>query len=85
MREAGVPSTGKLQCFRGCARPTGVVIVALLQVPRNALREQSEGPRQGGSKKSAAKGIIKTGARKPRPDQTRSGAYLGRDARLRQR
>jgi hypothetical protein len=38
--------------------PPGVVILALPEIPRSAEREQSEGPRQEGVLKSAAKGII---------------------------
>ena len=50
-----------------CARPPGVVMVAPSEVPRNALREQSEGRAMVWRPKSAAKGSIKAGARKPRP------------------
>jgi hypothetical protein len=68
MREAGAPSTeGLLACCPRCARPPGVVMFAPSEVPCNAERAQSEGPRPGGVPKSAAKGQYKTGARKLRP------------------
>ena len=56
-RLVGVPSTGEC-AFRGVRDPPGVVILALPEIPRNAEREQSEGPRQEGVLKGAAKGII---------------------------
>ena len=48
MIEAGAPSTGKsLACVtKSCARPTGVVMVAPPEVPRNVERAQCERPRQ---------------------------------------
>jgi hypothetical protein len=45
--------------------PRGVVMLAPSTLVRNA-GAQSERPRQGGCSKSAAKGSIKAGARKPR-------------------
>ena len=44
MIEAGAPSTEEVAIlWERCARPTGVVMVALPEVPRNAERTHSEG------------------------------------------
>src|SRR5215208_929850 len=56
MIEAGAPSTGGW----GVPAPPGVVMVAPLEVPRNAERAQSERPRQR-ARESAARGIIEAG------------------------
>src|SRR5215212_1916762 len=56
MIEAGAPSTGGWVV----PAPPGVVMVAPLEVPRNAERAQSERPRQRAGD-SAARGIIEAG------------------------
>jgi hypothetical protein len=62
MIEAGAPSTGQLQSALGVVpAPPGVVMLALPEVPRNAERAKSEGPRQRRGK-SAAQGVIEAGA-----------------------
>ena len=40
MREAGVPSTGMLYrpVYKGVPAPPGTVMVALVEIPRNAQR-----------------------------------------------
>src|SRR5215211_6152877 len=45
MREPGVTSTGVVPgyCSSNCARPTGVIMVAPPEVPRNAERAQCAG------------------------------------------
>jgi hypothetical protein len=69
MIDAGVPSTKELNLYsRKCARPTGVVMVALPEVPRNASRAQSEGRAPRGAPKSAAEGHYRgRGPAEPRP------------------
>ena len=52
MREAGEPSTGEVAVSSKCARPTGVVMFAPPEVPRNAERAQSEGHAPEGSPKA---------------------------------
>jgi hypothetical protein len=56
-----------LHALRGVVRaPPRVVMVALPRVPRNASRAQCEDRAREGFQKSAARGIIEAGARKPR-------------------
>jgi hypothetical protein len=62
MIEAGAPRTvGVVPVSRRCTRPTGVVMVSPPEVPRNAERAQSEGPRRGGVPESAAEDSIEAG------------------------
>ena len=62
MIEAGAPSTGGyVACSYGVPAPPGVVMVSPPEVPRNAERGQSEGPRQVRQVPSAAEGIIRAG------------------------
>jgi hypothetical protein len=79
MIEAGGPSTSEFQeCHRGVPAPPGIVMVAPPTAPRNAERAQCEAKAkaalQRDGKERAAKGIIKAGARKPRPDWPRPPA-----------
>ena len=65
MREAGGAGTEDVVgCRPEGARPTGTVMVASQSISRNLGRAQSEGPRQGVDRPSAAKGSIKAGAPK---------------------
>ena len=69
MIEAGAPSTSELQacCPKRCARHTegsyGLIVRDPTQRAEDAKRRAA--PQDDGA--SAAKGIIKAGARKPRP------------------
>jgi hypothetical protein len=73
MIEAGEPSTGP---FRdrdiGCARPTGVVMVALPEAPRNAERAQREGPRYKGLEQVARPRAVE------RPEPLSAPALVGK-------
>src|SRR5215218_11155725 len=62
----------KLYLYGVVRVPPGVVMVSPLGVQRNASRAQCEGRAREGYPKSAARGIIKAGARKPRLDKRRA-------------
>src|SRR5215218_864481 len=59
MREAGGPSTGEVAVSSKCARPTGVVMVAPPEVPRNA---KAALPKEGGESAANDMSIIRAGA-----------------------
>src|SRR5215207_6417547 len=73
--EAGAPSTGGWVV----PAPPGVVMVAPLEVPRNAESVRSERPRWKWGSKSAARGIIEAGVlRGSGPEQRRYSSLASR-------
>src|SRR5215208_263889 len=79
MIEAGAPSTGG----RVVPAPPGVVMVAPLEVPRNAESVRSERPRWKWGSKSAAKGIIEAGAFGLRPEGGWARAFYSASSPIR--